>query len=327
MTVAAADPALPSLRLALDREEVKRHLKHRLPRLAGEGGIVRVRGIHVVRHKPGRRCLIEYDLRAERPGGDRKRARLLGKIRAGRFGNTDYELVDELWLRGLPVPEPIGTVPAFRMWLQRKVPGLPATDLLAGPDGVAVARRVAEAAREVHECGVQPRREHTPSDELRILAECLRRVAGGRPPLERRVRRLLTACERVGERLPSSPRRPIHRDFYADQVIVHGDRLHLVDFDLFCAGDPALDAGNFVGHVTEQALRLHGDPAALAAVESGFEDHFCELAGERVRFAVRAYAGLTLARHVYLSTFVPSRGGLTEALLALAEQRVASLDG
>jgi len=331
--VAASDPSLPSLRLALDREEVKRQFKHRLPRLAGENGFVRVRGVRVVRHKPGRRCLLEYDLRVERPGDQRRRVRLLGKVRAGRFGNADYELSDALWRRGfsassadgISVPEPIGTIPAFRMWLQRKVAGRPAADLLAGPDGVVLAQRIAEAAHKIHECGIWPHREHTARDELRILADCLDDVVAANPSLERRVKRLLVACERIGGRLPFSRRRPIHRDFYADQVIVDGDRLHVVDFDLFCVGDPALDVGNFLGHVSEQALRLHGDPGALAHVEHALEERFCELAGEQVRTVVRAYAGLTLARHVYLSTVLDDRQALTERLLALCEERVALL--
>ncbi len=330
---AVADPSLPSLKAALDRDEMKRHLKHRLPRLAGEDGLVRVRDIRVVRHKRGRRCLLEYDLRIERPGAERQRVLLLGKVRAGRFGNADFALAEELWRRGfadssadgISIPEPIGTVPPVRMWLQRKAPGRPAADLLGRADGIALARRVAEAAHKIHESGVRPRREHRPADELRILQECLGRLAAARPPLAGRIEHLLAACETITRRLPSAPRRPIHRDFYADQVIVDGDRLHVVDFDLFCAGDPALDVGNFLGHSTEQALRAHGDPSALAPVEHALEERFCELAGAELRPAVRAYAALTLARHVYLSAMFAERRGLTEPLLALCEERLATL--
>jgi len=330
---AASDPSLPSLRAALDRAQVRHQFKRRLPRLAGEDGVVRVRGIHVLRHKPGRRCLVEYDLLVERPSVAPRRVRVLGKVRAGRYGNADYRLADELWRHGfstssadgISVPEPIASVARFRMWLQRKVAGRPASDLLAGAGGAAVARRIAEAAHKVHECEVRPPREHTVGAELRILRDCLRSVAAEQPRLEARVERLLGACERIGGRLPSARPRAIHRDFYADQVIVQGDRLYVVDFDLFCSGDPALDIGNFLGHVTEQALRVHGDPATLAPVEHALEDRFCELAGEHARPAVRAYAALTLARHIYLSTVLPERRPLREPLLAVCEDRVASL--
>jgi hypothetical protein len=327
---AASDPALPTVRLALEPEEVKRRFKRRLPRLAGDEGLVRVKGIGVVRHKPGRRCLLEYDLRVERPGAAFVAAAALGKIRARRYGNADYRLADELWRHGfspaggdgISIAEPLAVIPAFRMWLQRKVPGQPATALLASPDGVGLGRRVAEAAHKLHEAGVPAERRHTIDDELRILHDCLERVAAEQPRLERRLRRVLGACDRVGRLLPRPHYRPIHRDFYADQVIVDGDRLYVIDFDLYCEGDPALDAGNFLGHVTEQALRESGDPASLAPVEEALENRFCELAGERMRPAVRTYALLTLARHVYLSTLFDGRRHLTEPLLDLCEQLV-----
>ena len=38
---------------------------------------------------------------------------------------------------GISVPEPIGFIPRFQMWLQRKVPGETATRRLAGPEDVA----------------------------------------------------------------------------------------------------------------------------------------------------------------------------------------------
>lgn len=329
---AAHDLALPSLRLALDPHEVKRRFKRRLPRLAGEDGRVRVQRIHVVRHKPGRRCLIEYDVRVERPERRLQHERLLGKVRARRFGNAGYELADALWRAGfsdasgdgISVPEPIATVADFRMWLQRKVPGRPATDLLPGPDGVRIARRIAEAAHKLHEASVPAGPRHTIGDELRILDRCLACVATERPALETRIGRLRAACERLAARMPHARPRPIHRDFYGDQVIVDRDRVYLIDFDLYCTGDSALDVGNFLGHLTEQALRTFGDPTALAAAEGELEERFCELAGEGmgVRSAVRAYATLTLARHIYLSTLRPERRSLTAPLLALCEERL-----
>jgi hypothetical protein len=102
-------------------------------------------------------------------------------------------------------------------------------------------------------------------------------------------------------------------------VLLEGDRLWLLDLDLYCKGDPALDAGNFLGHVTEQALRTRGTPDAFILFERGFEDRFVALTGEEARTAVRVYTVLTLARHVYLTTRFPERRAHTEAVLALCE--------
>jgi hypothetical protein len=326
----AADPAMPTCALALDPVAVQGQFEHRLPRLAGEGGVVHLRAIRVTRYKPGRRCLVEYDVEIQRPGAPPETATLIGKIRVRRFGKSGYHLLDALWNAGLgsdsqdgiSVPEPIGTISMFRMWMQRKVPGRVATELLAEPGGAALARRIAEAAHKLHRAGVPAERRHTMADEVRILRQCLSTVALAAPGWSGRLERILEACERLAAATPERVRCGIHRDFYSDQVIVDGFRLYLTDFDLYCDGDPGLDVGNFLGHITEQSLRTHGNPQALADRERAMEERFVELAGEATRPAVRTYATLTLVRHIYLSASFPDRRALTESLMDLCEQRL-----
>src|SRR5262245_54371086 len=81
---AASDPALPSLGLALDPRAIEKEFKRGLPRLATERGLVQVKSATVQRYKPGRRCVIEYHVRVERPDAPRLRPILLGKVRARR---------------------------------------------------------------------------------------------------------------------------------------------------------------------------------------------------------------------------------------------------
>ncbi len=327
---AARDRAMPSLEFALDPALAQQCLAHRLPRLAGADGRVCVRGIRVTRYKPGRRCVVEYDVDVERPDASPETVVLVGKVRARRFGKSGYRLLDAFWNGGfradsrdwISVPEPLGTVPKFRMWLQRKIPGRSATDLLAATGGGALARRIAEAAHKVHRAGVPAARRHTMADELRILRLHLPPAAPLGSAWAGRIARVLDAAERLGARTPEGPRCGIHRDFYADQVIVDGDRLFLLDFDLYSEGDPALDIGNFLGHITEQSLRAFGDPETLADREEVLEERFVELAGEATRSTVRAYATLTLVRHIYLSTLFAERRALTEGLLHLCEARL-----
>jgi aminoglycoside phosphotransferase (APT) family kinase protein len=209
------------------------------------------------------------------------------------------------------------------MWLQRKVGGEAAGPLLAGAGGVALARRIAEAIHKVHRASVPTAKAHTMADELRILHECLPRVVEARPELRRRIERLLATCDRLGASVPAPNACGIHRDFYPAQVIVDGARLWLIDFDLYCAGDPALDAGNFIGHLTEESLRTLGNAEALRDRETALAERFIDLSGESVRPAVRAYATLTLARHIFLSTQFAERALFTETLLELCEARLA----
>lgn len=326
---AATDSEMPSLALAVDPCVMERKLR-RLPRLSGEHGFVQLRAIRVTRHKPGRRCLIEYDVDVAQPGAAPEPITLIGKVRAGRPGRSDYRLLNALWNAGfaadspdgISVPEPIGPVPKLRMWLQRKVSGRVGTALLDGPRGTALARQIAEAAHKVHRARVPAERRHTMDEELRVLHDSLPRVGRIEPRWTPRVERLLDACDRLGATTPQPVLCGIHRDFYPDQVIVDGRRIYLIDFDLYCEGDAGLDIGNFLGHVTEQSLRTLGDPGALAEVERAMEERFVELSGEATRAAVRNYATLTLARHVFLSTLFPERRRLTGSLLELCEERL-----
>jgi hypothetical protein len=322
------DPAMSTLAAALDAAKVRRRFRGRLRRLTGENGLPHLRTIRVVRYKPGRRCVIEYDVEVEWPDAAPEMVTLIGKVRRLRSGKSGYRLLNALWdagfgadsADGITVAEPIGVVPEFRMWLQRKVHGQVATDLLAAPGGEDLVRRIAEAAHKIHRAGVLAKRRHSMADELRILHERLPSVACSEPRWAGRIQRLLDACDRLGAGTLKPEPCGIHRDFYADQVIVAGPRLCLIDFDLYCEGDPALDIGNFLGHIREQSLRSLGDPEALADLEVAMEERFVELAGEETRPAVGAYKLLTLARHVHLSTLFPGRRPFTGNLLELCEE-------
>jgi len=327
---AALDRDIPSLALALDAATARKEFRRRLPRLSGAGKL-RLKAIRVVRHKPGRRCVAEYVAEVHRPGEENHLVTLIGKARARRSGNEGFRLQEAFWnagfdacsADGISVPEPIGVISNFQMWFQRKVPGTTAEALLRGPGGVGWAEKIATAIHKVHAAGVPTTKIHGMDQELRILRECFVKVAEARPEWSSRLARVMAACGRLGASVPAPAPCGIHRDFYASQVIVDDSRLWLIDFDLYCRGDPGLDPGNFIGHVTEQALRELGDAGALAPVERALEDRFVDLAGEHTRCSVRAYAALTLVRHVFLSSRLPGRGHLSEQLLALCESRLA----
>jgi hypothetical protein len=327
----ADDPAMPALARALDGDEVARQLGA-LGGLTGGIGRVGLLGGRVLRYKRGRRCLIEYTVGVERPDGASDLVRLIGKVRRRRSGGSALRLMEALWTAGfagdsadgISVPEPIGALPELGMWLQLAVTGRPATELLAGPGGWALARRIAEAAHKLHRAAVPARRCHSMADELGILRERLPAVAAAEPRWAGRIQRVLSRCERLAASVPRPAACGIHRDFYADQVLVDEDRIHLIDFDCYCSGDPALDIGNFIGHVREHSLRVLGDPNALSDVERALRDRFAELAGAAVRPAVSAYAILTLVRHIHLSTVLPGRRHLTGRVLELCEEALGA---
>ncbi len=330
----ANDSKMPFLARALNSTEVQRLFARHLQTLRDSEETIRLRAIRVVRHKPERRAVFEYDLVAINSNFDRAAFTLVGKARAKGLDETSFQIQRSLWLDafndasadGVSVPEPVALVPELQMWLQCRVAGATAFSRLAESDGIEVARFCAEAIYKLHRTKMPDeaaaRRPHTITGELEILERCLTQVAEMKPQWQKRLTRLFAACERLGKSLDTAEPRMIHRDFYADQVIVSGSRLYLIDFDLLCFGDPALDVGNFLGHIIEQSLRTTGDAATLQDRENAFEQRYVELAGGNVRPAIRDYATLTLARHIYLSTQFDERKRWTEKLLEICEKRL-----
>jgi hypothetical protein len=327
---AAKDPELSFLACALDPVRAGGRIQGLLGSTIAPAHRTRLRQIRVTRHKPGRRCIVEYDFDIEGSGRSSDGVTLIGKVRAKGPDESAFYLAKALRSTGfrcdsadgIAVPEPLGVIPEFHMWLQRKVSGTSATQLIAHEKDCGLPRRIADAAHKLHCTWVPTRRRHTMADELRILRERLPLVAQEKPPWAVRIARVVEACQRLGANVAPSRPRGIHRDFYADHAIVDGPHLHLIDLDLYCWGDPALDIGNFVAHLTEQGLRTMGDPEALADHELELEERFMELVGPAAKAAVRAYAVLTLARHIHVSRRFVDRRPLTAGLLALCEERL-----
>ncbi|MGH9882017.1 MAG: aminoglycoside phosphotransferase family protein, partial [Pyrinomonadaceae bacterium] len=314
----------------LDPVEAIERLQKRLGCLDHFRGRIELQGIRVTRHKRGRRCLVEYDLTLMRPSGADECLTLVGKARARGLDQRCFRLLialrqagfNENSRDGIAVPEPVAVVPEFHMWFQRKVPGVLASDVLSMSRDPRIAQRIADAIHKLQRAGIKPARRHTIEDELRLLSQRLATLTAARPQWRSRLERVMEACLRLGRDLDGRQLRPAHRDFYPEQVIVNGERLYLLDFDLYAAADAALDAGNFIAHITEETLRRMGDPDALACHERTIEERFAAVSDYGTRIAVARYATLTLVRHIYISTCIPHRRRFTEAILEICERRL-----
>jgi len=322
------DTSIPGVEAALDPELIQRWLdRERATLILPGGGDPRLREVRVIRHKPGRRSLLEYDLGFDRTD---QVVTLIGKIYSRKRPKIGYKLARALWEAGfddasedaIAVPEPIGIVAEARMWLQRKVAGTVASDLIGQLGGNTLCDRVAQAAYKLHRARVPPRRAHGMAEELEVLHNCLLKVAQERSEWRERIDRLLAACDRLGGSVGAPEPTGVHRDFYSDQVIVDGERLWLIDFDLYCKGDVGVDIGNFAGHIIEQALRTRGDPQALDSAVGALVEGYLGRAGTSHKASIDAYTELTLVRHIYLSTLFEPRRVTTDALLALCEARL-----
>ncbi|MBD2344556.1 phosphotransferase family protein [Anabaena subtropica] len=322
LSMGFSDEKMPFLADAVDRVRVEECFEGCLDIAKN----CRVQNVRVIRHKLGRRCLIEYEL-INNAG---EIITLIGKVRAKGTDFHSYELQKSLWESGfaddspdgISVPEPVGIIPEWQMWLQRKVEGVTATQLLSQANGILPAKLIAEAAYKLHQVNIIPRRSHTMSDELRILHERIPLVMEQYPQWQARLKRILAASDDLGEKTSELKCCGIHRDFYHDQVIINNSRLYLIDLDLYCIGNPAVDIGNFIAHLQEYSLRTFGNSQALQEYANILTTRFIQLTGDEFLPAIEAYTTLTLVRHIHISTLFIERRLFTERLLHLCEQRL-----
>lgn len=329
------DPCFLPLREAFHPETMESRLRTLLPERGSgaEGsalGAGQLESIRVFRHKPAKRCLVEY---AMRDGGSRVPGapwHLIGKIRAKGPDQRSYTLLRKLWssgfdaksVDGIAIPEPIGLIESSHLLLQRKVLGDSLETFLRVPQALAIAHRVAEAAVKLHRLELRPSRKHTVADECSILRDRFDRLSETRPSLRARLDAIFEACCRLFSAFEEGDSCCIHRDFYPAQVILSGPLVHLLDFDLCCCGDPALDIGNFLGHITEQSLREHGHAGAYSCFELMLKERYLELTAVELRPRIRAYQTVTVARHLYLCTLKPDRVSTLPLLLDWCEERL-----
>lgn len=331
-TQAADDPALPALREALDPASIEPALRGALglPATAALAEPPRLR-----RHKPGRRALVEYRL-SHRDG--EPPLRLLAKLRARGADRRSAQLHQALHERGfvehgphgVRVPRALGLLPAQGLWLQSIEPGQPSTGLWLGPPAEAASRRrlaarIGLALAALHRHGPAGERPWTLEDEMAVLRRSLDSAAAGDPALAPRFAALAARCERLAAQLACQPSRircGLHRDFHPDQVLVDGESLVFVDLDLHAQGDPALDAGNFLAHLHELALRETGDAAHLAGEEATFRDAFLAASPAVDARTLDGWRTLALARLVALSRLRPGRAAVTEPLLGICHARL-----
>ena len=301
--------------------------------------------VRVLRHKAGRRALLDYTL-IGRDLAETTRIELLGKLRFKGADQRGFAVQKALYEHGfdLPwvaVPEALAILPEQRLWLQRRVPGTMASHLIRPGSDPGLSFRIGQALAALHRAGgqlqeaarngqspgatsppIDPTRRWTLEDELDMLHGRLEKATEARPAWAERIRALIPATRRLARRLPTTAPTGIHRDCYADQILVDGGRLTWLDLDLFCLGDPALDVGNFVAHLMEDALRHHGSLHALQAHQQAFTDGFRQDAPHVDMTAIEGWTLLSLARHIQLSTQFDDRHTTTLPLLEYCEHQL-----
>ena len=288
------------------------------------------------RHKPGRRAMIEYQIALP----DRLTPwQVLGKYRAKGLDPHPFRCQQALWQQGfnneaqVAVPRPLALLPRWQIWLQEKVDALPLTTLLQPEQAqlAAIGQRVGTALARMQQSSALQKAVNAKrwqiGDELAVLQRGLRQVAAQHPQWQTRLSHLYFACETLAQSLTREIQRPVHRDFYHDQVMVnrhHPQQVILVDFDLCCLSFAALDAGNYLAHIRELALRVYRNANALKLHEQAFTRAFLAESQDVSLPVIKKFTVLSLARHIFLSTQFADRSHTTSDLIADCERALTA---
>ncbi|MCV2492014.1 ABC transporter transmembrane domain-containing protein [Geodermatophilus sp. YIM 151500] len=310
------DPELPALVLATDPPELVAMLGPLLTSSVS-GLVLQGCRAQVVRYGKGS-CVLRYELAWRLPTSSRSLKQVLyGKVHGDGRGQLVGPAVSALrdhMLDGsgpaLPflVPRFQAYLPDLRLTLLEAVPGSPLLPGLiregapgASPEGAVVA--CARIAAALHRSSIPVGPPRTLAGELDDVRAAVDRLAQLAPALAASLRGHLGP---VGDLVldPPGPVGVAHGDFDASQVLFDGPSTALVDFDTVCLAEPALDLGQFTGHLAVAVRRAH-DPARVGAdggesLESAFVSEYVRQSGtdepDVLLARVAAYRTLTLAR-------------------------------
>lgn len=327
ISLLVSDSSLNKAHQAIDHHHVQAQLLPMLSEVFDDHSLVLL-AWRLVRHKPGKRCLIEYTFRSQQRATS---FRILGKAHAKPKHSQNYHIQKNMWQNGfdrsatdqIQVPRPLGIVDDWQMWFQEVVTGEDGWAALLGPERFNATAKLFDAIDKLQASSVAIDRQHTITDEIQHLQQCLDKVAWQLPKLRQRILRLFSLCQELAFAIPTGKLVPTHRDFYPDQVLISGREVFLLDMDLLCLSHPGLDLGNFCGHLIERAIRDASSADAFETCRRELQSRYTREDRQHEWQAVEAFATLTLARHVYLSTLFLDRAALTTAILKECERRLA----
>lgn len=253
------DPGLPAAAVAVDPGRIEDRLRALAP-LGGRSGAP-VRAVPV-RYKPGRTCVVRYEL------GD---AAAFGKVMAAG-AECQGTVVRQLAAGGA-----VGVPPLLAVWPDLGMTVQAAVTAAADLTTTLAAARQSDRARWLQRLGRAAACLHAAPVEAALPAvgwrEDLEELAGYRPlfaalapGLQPEFDRALAELGRAAPTCPAGAERLGHGALRTDQLLAdRSGRLYLLDLDGLCRADPARDLANLLGYLRWRGIRQPQDAAWTAA--------------------------------------------------------------
>jgi aminoglycoside phosphotransferase (APT) family kinase protein len=166
------------------------------------------------------------------------------------------------------------------------------TELLDGQIDLDLGKKVGQALGRIHQVsaqnakGFEAFRDHNVYVQLRV-DPFYRRVQERRPECAAAIEPIIQDMLTLKEAL-------CHGDYTPKNILVHGSSFTLVDYETAHLGDPTMDLGLFLTHLTLKAVRAPSRSAELIALMRAFWQSYCGV----VRFCARQELERRGVRHL-----------------------------
>lgn len=166
----------------------------------------------------------------------------------------------------LTIARPVALLDGLQTVVTESLPGASLARIIRRGEGLMPAvRSAAKAVSEFHKLDVDAPQRPV-ADDVARLREAEDTVRAARPDLAPDVADLVNA---VVAGLDAAPTAIIHGDLKPEHILIDGDRIALIDFDLCAAADPVIDVAHliaFLGASQERARSRREQPASAAQV-------------------------------------------------------------
>ncbi len=254
---------------------------------------------HVLRHVPGRRMAVFVDT-SDGPG-------VLKMFATPRARGNHRRLAMLAGTSASPcVPTSRGCDRTGHVGLVSWQPGRTLHDL-TDDEWASGCAGAGAALAMLHASGATFDRAWSAADEC----EHLRRFADGPEG------GLIARADSLGERLDGDELVSAHRDFHPKQVVIDAGDPHLIDLDDAAMAPAALDVGNFLAHLTQEAVLGLRPRRAVDTARAGFLESYGDIDAD-----IEVWEWLTLLRLAALARTRHARPDWCRALLQHANREV-----
>ena len=202
----------------------------------------------VITYRPGRRIVLSQS--------DSGQGHIIKgyKKRRGTQAATCHEIaVSACRQAGFDVPQLLQYVEESDYLVMARQPG---KEPGINSGSAEVWARIGGHLRRFQQCSIEAELQNfTCMDELAVLDERARRFMLGLSALPACWQSGRELLQEAATKLPDAESSLAHRDLHDGQFLVAGDSICLLDFDLLCRADPALDVGNLLAHLDLRQLQ------------------------------------------------------------------------